>query len=41
MVGYDRITKREFYQLGGLSNPRLCTYQSGRGSYLTYWCRRD
>lgn len=37
MIGYRQISMRQFYDRGGLSNPRLRRRQCG-GSW-TYWMR--
>lgn len=36
MVGRTRITKREFYDMGGFSNPRLFRRQRKSGAWQYY-----
>lgn len=39
MIGYKRITKREFYALGGFSNSRCVRVQ--RGKCWAYYFQND
>lgn len=36
MIGYERITKREFYTNGGFSNPR-CVRVTRNKAWAYYW----
>lgn len=40
MLNYIRITKGEFYRLGGFANTR-CVRRAQRGRGWTYWLRAD
>ena len=35
MIGYAKITRAQFYRLGGFSNPRMVRVTRGGG--WTYW----
>jgi hypothetical protein len=39
VIGYTRITKAEFYRLGGFSNPRLVRKEIGQS--WAYFTRAD
>lgn len=35
-IGYQQISKQEWYSRGGLENPKLFRKQSSKG-WITYW----
>lgn len=43
MEGYTRISRKEFYEGGGFSNPRLVRAQRRNYPWITwsYWKRND
>ena len=41
MLGYTKITKSEFYRMGGFSNPRLVRVGVVRGKGWAYYIRQS
>lgn len=40
MMGYEQISRRQFYAWGGFSNPRLVRVERGRSwAYFQRWSR--